>query len=65
MTTYKLSKGDRLLTLMAVLDVGDELVVPFRFYSENSIRATVSSQRQAKFTVEARSNVRAVVRRVE
>ena len=42
MEVKKIKRGDRLQVALLELNVGDSVKVPYRHYSENSIRATVT-----------------------
>lgn len=42
MEIKKIKRGDRLQLALTDLNVGESVKVPYRFFSENSIRATAS-----------------------
>lgn len=67
MESKKLSKGEQLQTAMLELEAGEVLEVPYRFYSENTIRATASQLKFGKgvaYSVETRGAKSAFVTRL-
>lgn len=71
METKKIKRGDRLQVALLELNVGESVKVPYRHYSENSIRATVTQMKKAKddnpveYDINARSNVAAIITRTQ
>lgn len=71
METKKIKRGDRLQVTLLELNVGESVKVPYRHYSENSIRATVTQLKKGKennpigFDINARSNVSAIITRTQ
>lgn len=70
MEIKKIKRGDRLQIALLELSVGDSVKVPYRHYSENSIRATVTqlkkgSDATVEFDINARSNVAAIITRTQ
>lgn len=64
--TKKIQRGDKLTPALTALNVGESLLVPYRLYSENTLRCRVSNIKLSsglEFTVNARSNVSASVTR--
>lgn len=64
----KIQRGDRLQPALAELELGMSLKIPYRFYSENSIRATLSQlklDRAMRFKANTASHIAAIVTRVE
>lgn len=67
MDTKKIKRGDRLQLALIELAVGEEIKVPYRFFSENSIRSTVSQLKADKavdFDINTRSSVAATIKRI-
>lgn len=67
MCSKKLKRGDRLTLALADLQVGESMSVPYRLFSENSIRSTVvqfKSGKNLSFEVNAKSNVAAIITRL-
>lgn len=67
MDIKKIKRGDRLQVALTEMNVGDSIKVPYRCYSENSIRSTISQLKQdstVAFDVNTRSNVAAIITRV-
>lgn len=67
MVVKKIKRGDRLQVSLLELNVGEQIQIPYRIFSENSIRATVSQMKQnnpASFEVNTKSNYAAVITRV-
>lgn len=70
METKKIKRGDRLKVALLELNVGESVKVPYRHYSENSIRATVTQLKTketnpAEFDINARSNIAAIITRTQ
>lgn len=68
MEIKKIKRGDRLQLALTDLNVGESVKVPYRFFSENSIRATASqlkADKAVKFDINTRSNVAAVLTRTQ
>lgn len=71
METKKIKRGDRLQVALLELNVGESIRVPYRHYSENSIRATVTQLKKTKddnpieYDINARSNVAAIITRIQ
>lgn len=71
MEIKKIKRGDRLQLALLELNVGESVKVPYRHYSENSIRATVAQLKKYRignpieFDVNARSNVSAIITRTQ
>lgn len=67
MYTKKIKRGDRLTLALSEMKVSDTISIPYRFYSENSIRSTIVQYRSDKdvaFDINARSNTAALVTRI-
>ena len=70
MEVKKIKRGDRLQVALLELNVCDSVKVPYRHYSENSIRATVTQLKKGSespigYDIDARSNVAAIVTRTQ
>lgn len=70
MEVKKIKRGDRLQVSLIELNVGDSIKVPYRYYSENSIRATITQMKAkedncAVYDINARSNVAAIITRTQ
>lgn len=70
METKKIKRGDRLQVALLELNVGESVKVPYRHYSENSIRATVTQLKKGSediigYDIDARSNVAAIITRTQ
>lgn len=68
MEIRKISRGDRLQPALLELNVGESIKVPYRFYSENSLRATASqlkASQGAEYEINARSTTAAIATRVK
>lgn len=70
MDIKKIKRGDRLQVALLELNVGDSVKVPYRHYSENSIRATVTQLKKGcenpiGYDIDARSNVAAIITRTQ
>lgn len=70
MDIKKIKRGDRLQVALLELSVGDSVKIPYRFYSENSIRATVTQLKKDRgisvgYEINVRSNVAAVITRTQ
>ena len=70
MEVKKIKRGDRLQVSLIELNVGESIKVPYRYYSENSIRATVTQMKTkednpAVYDINARSNVAAIITRTQ
>lgn len=68
MEIKKIQRGDRLQPALLELSVGESMKVPYRFFSENSLRATASQLKisaGAEYEINARSNTAAVVTRTK
>ena len=66
METKKIKRGDRLQVALKELSVGDTLIVPYRLYSENSIRATICKMKKEDanlYEIDSRSNIAAAIKR--
>lgn len=64
----KIKRGDRLRVTLLNLEVGDAVKIPYRIYSENSIRATVSQLKLShpvKYDINVKSNLVAIITREE
>lgn len=67
MEIKKIKRGERLQIVLTGLGIGEAVKVPYRHYSENSIRATASqlkSEGAYEFNVNARSSTAAVITRI-
>ncbi len=65
-----LKRGDKLQVSLLELNVGESIKVPYRHYSENSIRSTVTQlKRKDKnpldFEINAKSNTTAILTRIQ
>lgn len=71
MEVKKIKRGDRLQVSLVELAVGESVRVPYRLYSENSIRATITQMKKANdgnaavYNINARSNVAAIITRTQ
>lgn len=68
MEIKKISRGDRLQPALIELAIGESVKVPYRFFSENSLRATASQLKassELEFEINARSNTAAIVTRIK
>lgn len=70
MEVKKIKRGDRLQVALLELNVGDSVKVPYKCYSENSIRATVTQLKKSRkdpigYDINVRSNVAAIVTRTQ
>ncbi len=68
MDTKKINRGDRLQPALLELEKGQSLRVPFKFFSENTLRATAAQVKASTgmvFEVNARANTHAVITRTE
>ncbi len=69
METKKIKRGDRLQLALIELNIDESIKVPYRHYSENSIRATVTQLKKnhdgIEFDINARSNVAAIIKRTQ
>lgn len=70
METKKIKRGDRLQIALKELAVGESVIIPYRLYSENSIRATVCKMRKEdtasfRYEIDSRSNTAATITRTE
>jgi len=66
MEIKKIKRGDRLQVALIELSVGERVKVPYRYFSENSIRSTVSQLKVGKpldFDINTQSNVAAIITR--
>lgn len=67
MDIRKIKRGDRLQLALVELAVGESVKVPYRHYSENSIRATTTKMKMEnglEYNINAQSNVAAIITRV-
>ncbi len=65
-----LRRGDKLQVSLLELNVGESIKVPYRHYSENSIRATVTQLKRKDnnpldFEINAKSNTAAILKRTQ
>lgn len=70
MEQRKIKRGDRLQVALLELNVGESVKVPYRHYSENSIRSTVTQLKKGSkdpigYDIDARSNVAAIITRTQ
>lgn len=71
MEVKKIKRGDRLQVSLIELKIGESVRVPYRYYSENSIRATITQMKKANednpavYDINARSNVAAIITRTQ
>lgn len=70
MEQKKIKRGDRLQVALLELAVGESVKVPYRHYSENSIRSTVTQLKKSRedpigYDIDARSNVAAIITRTQ
>lgn len=68
MEIKKIKRGDRLQLTLTELSVGNSIRVPYRLFSENSIRATASqlkADKAVEYDINTRSNVAAIITRVK
>lgn len=68
MEIKKIKRGDRLQLVLTELEVGDCIRIPYRLFSENSIRATASQLKADKamaYNINAQSNVAAILTRTQ
>lgn len=68
MEIRKIKRGDRLQLVLIELSIGECVKVPYRFFSENSIRATASqlkSDKAVEYDINTRSNVAAIITRTQ
>lgn len=68
MEIRKIKRGDRLQLVLTELSIGECVKVPYRFFSENSIRATASqlkSDKAVEYDINTRSNVAAIITRTQ
>ncbi len=70
MENKKIKRGDRLQVTLLELNVGESVKVPYRLYSENSIRSTITQLKKSgdapfAYDIDARSNVAAVITRTQ
>lgn len=64
---FQIKRGDRLQLALTELNIGDSIRVPYRYFSENSIRATASqlkADKAVEYDINTRSSVAAVLTRV-
>lgn len=64
----KIKRGERLQPSILELKVGESIQVPYRLFSENSIRSTISQMKANyphEFNVNARSSMAAVITRTQ
>lgn len=68
MEIKKFKRGDRLQVTLMELAVGECVRVPYRYFSENSIRATASqlkSNKAVEYDINTQSNVAAIITRMQ
>ena len=68
MEIKKIKRGDRLQLALTELNVGESIKVPYRYFSENSIRATISQlkvDRPLGYDINTKSNVAATITRTQ
>lgn len=68
MEIRKISRGDRLQPALLELNVGESIKVPYRYFSENSLRSTASQLKVSsgvEFEINARSTSAAIATRVK
>lgn len=66
--TKKIKRGDRLQASLFELAVGETLAIPYRCFSENTIRSTLSQLKLShpmRYEVNTKSNSTAIVTRTE
>lgn len=62
-----IKRGDRLQIALMELEVGETLRVPYRYYSENSLRVTITNMKvysSKRYSINAQSNIAAMVTRI-